>query len=467
MVQQSSPPSLSLHSLSLSEPISPLALDRFPSDLSAILLEHIANESDRPTLATLMRCSRSMFRICGKALYKRLDLCEDNVSKVFNGIDWDNNSFIVEENYPDDKSFASRLKQIADPSEAAHERKVWLLKHVETLILGDFPAAEALVDATGFNNKSLTLSLPLYKSSFRHDAAESNVVHGEDEDDEDDRDRDSDGDSVSSEASEHQKLIIPGARMFSHVRYVCFGRDFLESDSFYPHCAHNDIFPAHPVTKILQMLLASTEHICQDWRASLKFHPEDENFTVAIEHLLQGWSGLKSYTRHHIGAEPPFTSYGAPIHRFFFEECPGSGHTHTLVRKAINSNLSYLRTTVAASERDAIDYGCHMLHWRMGSVLDSDYWCCDHERKEREDSTMIEMIHSSCGTEPTFDQIAQAVIHSMTGTLSADDILSSSQKSTRIASVKKRWAERKEWSKTNLTITRREDAEPCVCCGGK
>ncbi|WVF69512.1 hypothetical protein IAT40_004289 [Kwoniella sp. CBS 6097] len=233
--------------------MSSLAIDRFPSDLTCVILDQVGQYSNPATLLALMRCSKAMYDTFSKPLYRRIEVNGLNKNRIFAGIDWDYAIACIKDGlqeHPDEeRSPTISWEGIDDARLAAHERKLALLKNVEYLVITDRLAARTMVRASGYNE---LLAAQLSDS---------------DEEDEDRKQKQLDSEATaendeieeldthtSNDISDHGKSPVASSAsggVFSRVRHLSLGRRFLMSEQVYPYCAHDGDIPAYPVITAL------------------------------------------------------------------------------------------------------------------------------------------------------------------------------------------------------------------------
>ncbi|WVW78156.1 hypothetical protein I302_100107 [Kwoniella bestiolae CBS 10118] len=370
-------------------------------------------------------------------LYSKLEISKNNVEKVFYGLD-----YTVE-----DEEEWSKLDENLDRSYqqalSSHYRKLHLLNKVKTLLITDFRSAETIA-------RSLHPSYPEYI--------------------EDDLERYEEAISFGSHNLSDKPLPLPQcvSLILKNVENISLGYGFLSSEEFYPHCAHDGDPLAHPVITVLSRGLNCTKDVCYDYRAASKYHEGDEGFRTSLSQLVGEWKFTTS-NWHHMSTMNQFPcTHSRPNVRLFLESEPGP----TLKSKTKNKNKNKIRaqSRIETANSDDIARVQRMFSVFLAGLIDSNYWCCAHSRKD--EKTTIELICPSTVDGrlelPNKDEASKLALEVYEGTFWAQTSGEDSFGECMEA-AKERWKERKEcgWYERYLRVVSWEDAEVCLCCEGK
>ncbi|WVW78107.1 hypothetical protein I302_100058 [Kwoniella bestiolae CBS 10118] len=112
-------------------------LGRLPLEVSHYIIEIIKARNDRPTILSLIRTCKKLYRICAPTLYEEIYLHEDNINDVLYGLQPAYDGSVIPTHCPDPMDDN-------DP----FSRKYNLFRSVRFLIISDLMAFEALLKVT-------------------------------------------------------------------------------------------------------------------------------------------------------------------------------------------------------------------------------------------------------------------------------------------------------------------------------
>ncbi|WVQ69551.1 uncharacterized protein L199_007771 [Kwoniella botswanensis] len=370
-----------------------LPFSTFPIEITSLIFSYIDDQHSRQDFYNYIQVSRQFYTRFIPSVYRKLELKDRNVKKIFRGANIDIKPVKPATRYESDPDFGSDCQDsdggedekdgystdeedsdtsIDDGKERKwdfglhpqdiHSRKVSHLQHVKYLIITDRTAASTV---------AAILKEP-----------KGNSDHG---------------------------------KPFSQLHTLSFGHPFLISRGFYPDCACETQPKSSKVTR--QLATLRPKHVCADWSASVKFHPDEDGFDTYM-HLLIGKYNLESFTWHGMFAETtfPWCPDGVASFRVFAKTCGGWNR----------------------EEQEYYECDCQ-------SKLEQ----VPHFYPKKKDSKFrLEVINLDCLGDIGFvyvDKIGKVsgVAHAKENESVVDD------------------------SKPRIKVTMRAQAEPCICCGQK
>ncbi|WWD07369.1 hypothetical protein V865_005467 [Kwoniella europaea PYCC6329] len=277
-----------------------LPFSTLPIEITSLIFSYIDDQHSRQDFYNYIQVSRQFYTRFIPSVYRRLELKDRNVKRIFRGVNIDIKPVKPSTRHESDSEFGSGSEgseggenekdghtedeeggdtsinagkegkwDLGSNPQNIHDRKLSHLQHVKSLIITDWTAASTVAAILKESKRNLDNEPP-----------------------------------------------------FSQLSTLALGHCFLYSNEFYPDCACDTEPVPTRVTK--QLATLRPKHVCADWSASVKYHFEEDGFDTYMNHVI-GQYNLESFTWHGISAGTlfPWCPTGVLNFRAFAKDCGG------------------------------------------------------------------------------------------------------------------------------------------------